>query len=387
MASWCNHVITRANAAGHASTSYISIGNSARKSSFGWLLVRSNCVRVPEHGTGADERQGFASCAKEADAGSKAGSGGDARVRSRSHAPRAVENHQRSVDEKEVAKFAAYDDGGGEGGGAWWEQSMRSPTAALHYMNRARGRFTRDVLCRHFSRDTDAVDPLRGLRVLDVGCGGGIFSESLARSGADVTGIDATPECVRAAQAHLDAYGTTGADISKHFAGTLQYRCITAEQLTVEEEGRPKSSSSDGAFFDAVVSLEVVEHVSDVEKYLETLCGLVRPGGALVMSTINRTPRSYALAILVAEEIMRWVPRGTHDWNKFVTPEEIAMLCKRHGVEITSAAGMDVDLSIRSLRQRGGLFGIESWKLSKDLSVNFIVAGSKAALAGPVETS
>ena len=209
------------------------------------------------------------------------------------------------------------------------------------------------------SRDVREMKPLAGLSVLDVGCGGGIFSESIARMGADVTGIDAALECVSAAQAHLRSYGARDP-----FANRLRYTCATAEAI-LAERGE--------ACFDVVVSIEVVEHVADVEAFMSTLCALLRPGGVLVMSTMNRTPAAFALAVFAAERLMGWLPQGTHDWNKFLTPREMAMLWNRGGVTMIETAGMQPDLrAMRSLAEPPC-----EWTLTDRLTINYIAAGTK----------
>ena len=194
------------------------------------------------------------------------------------------------------------------------------------------------------SRDVREMKPLAGLSVLDVGCGGGIFSESIARMGADVTGIDAALECNSAAQAHLRSYGA-----QDPFANRLRYTCATAEAI-LAERGE--------ACFDVVVSIEVVEHVADVEAF---------------MSTMNRTPAAFALAVFAAERLMGWLPQGTHDWNKFLTPREMAMLWNRGGVTMIETAGMQPDLrAMRSLAEPPC-----EWTLTDRLTINYIAAGTK----------
>ncbi len=185
----------------------------------------------------------------------------------------------------------------------------------------ARLTFVRDELVRHFGLMNPGLKPLKGLRVLDVGCGGGLVSEPLARMGACVVGLDPGRENVEAARAHVEGQtGSGGLD--------LTYRVGLVEELAAE-----------GLQFDAVVSLEVVEHVPDVGAFVKTCASLVRPGGALVLSTINRNLKSYALAIVAAEYVLGWLPRGTHQWDRFVTPEELARLRYRGGHGVANVQG------------------------------------------------
>ena len=198
-------------------------------------------------------------------------------------------------------------------------------------MNPVRCSFIRDVLCRHFDRDARAPEPLAGLRLLDVGCGGGILCvrrcarcvahadscacrvEPLARLGADVLGVDAVARSVAVARAHAARDPSVRTRAS--------YRAALAEELAAE-----------GARFDAVLSLEVAEHVADVPAFTAALAGLVEPRGVLVLSTVNRTLRSYALGVVAAERLLSLVPAGTHDWSRFLTPDELAGACGRAAV-------------------------------------------------------
>jgi len=213
----------------------------------------------------------------------------------------------------------------------------------LHSMNPARCQFIRDSLVNHFRLDDASPEPLFGLRVLDVGCGGGLLAESLARMGAAVTAVDAAEENVKAARAHAASDPLVQERVS--------YRAATAEQLVDEAEE-----------FDAVTCLEVVEHVQGQEEFCSNLGKLTKFGGTLIMSTMNRTPLSYAVAIVGAEYVVNAVPKGTHHWERFVTPTELTMMLDNTGLELSYIAGMTYN----------PLTG--KWKLGRDVRVNYISA-------------
>jgi 2-polyprenyl-6-hydroxyphenyl methylase/3-demethylubiquinone-9 3-methyltransferase len=197
-----------------------------------------------------------------------------------------------NVDPEEIKKFAAM-------ANAWWDP--KGEFAPLHQLNPVRLAFIREEIGIHFDLELKGRAPLTGLNILDVGCGGGLVCEPLARLGARVTGIDAARESIAAASAHA---AENGLDIV--------YENATAEHLAAQ-----------GRQFDVVLALEIIEHVMDASSFVRTVASLARPGGLLILSTINRTPEAYALAIVGAERILRWVPEGTHEFRKFVTPKEI----------------------------------------------------------------
>lgn len=236
----------------------------------------------------------------------------------------------------EIARFAAIADD-------WWDPDGKF--APLHRLNPIRVRYVRDRLAAHFAREPLAPRPLTGLSVLDVGCGGGLLSEPMARLGADVTGLDADEKGLAVADAHAREGGLA-----------IHYRCASPEDLV--REGRR-------AGFDAVTAMEVVEHVSDVPAFL-TACGeLVRPGGAVVLATLNRTLRSLALAKIGAEYVLRWLPPGTHDWRKFLKPSELAAGLRTAGLRLQDVRGMTYD----------PLSG--TWTLSHDLLVNYVAFATR----------
>ncbi|MBP0494727.1 bifunctional 2-polyprenyl-6-hydroxyphenol methylase/3-demethylubiquinol 3-O-methyltransferase UbiG [Roseomonas indoligenes] len=235
---------------------------------------------------------------------------------------------QGTVRASEVAKFDAL-------AAEWWQP--RGPMAPLHAMNPLRTGWIADRLAARHGR---AGRDLSGLRVLDVGCGAGLASEALARFGAEVTGLDAAGAALSAARAHAKAGGLS-----------IDYR-----------EGRPEDLSGT---WDAVVSLEVIEHVEERAEFLAALARVARPGGAVFLSTLNRTPRSFLIAKLGAEYVLRLLPRGTHDWKMFVTPAELGAGMRRAGMRVSDIAGMSFD----------PLSG--QWRESRDLAVNYIAMAEK----------
>jgi 2-polyprenyl-6-hydroxyphenyl methylase/3-demethylubiquinone-9 3-methyltransferase len=183
----------------------------------------------------------------------------------------------------------------------WWDEN--GPFRPLHRLGSLRMRYIRDAIAVHYGLEADSgLEPLKGFKILDVGCGGGLVCEPLARLGAAVTGIDADENAIRIAREHASGMGLA-----------IDYRAQTAEDLLKKKQS-----------FDAVLALEIVEHVTDRDFFIETCASLCKPGGLVIFSTLNRTPKSFALGIVAAEHILRWVPRGTHDWKKFVRPSELA---------------------------------------------------------------
>ncbi|MBV8131401.1 MAG: bifunctional 2-polyprenyl-6-hydroxyphenol methylase/3-demethylubiquinol 3-O-methyltransferase UbiG [Alphaproteobacteria bacterium] len=235
-----------------------------------------------------------------------------------------------TIDPGEIACFA----GQGED---WWDSEGSFRT--LHRVNPVRLGFIRQHLAAHFCRDRSSLRPFDGLTLLDIGCGGGLVAEPMARLGFAVTGIDASTEAVDAARTHAEAMGLA-----------IDYRVTAAE-----------SFAAAGRSFDTVLALEVIEHVADPADFFAAVSALVRPGGAFIGATLNRTPRSFALAILGAEYILRWLPPGTHHWRKFLRPSEFVLGMRRNGFVVTQLAGLTYD------PQRA------VWSLSPDLQVNYLV--------------
>lgn len=239
-----------------------------------------------------------------------------------------------TADADEIARFTAI-------AAEWWDPTGKF--RPLHQLAPVRMAFLRDRIVDHLGLDPAATAPLKGLKILDVGCGGGLVSEPLARLGARVTAIDA---------------GDANIDVARHHAETvgldIDYRHALAEDLLAE-----------GRTFDVVVSLEVVEHVADLGLFLETCAGLVRPGGGMALATINRTLKSLALAKVAAEYLLRWVPAGTHDWKKFVKPSELAAALRHSGMEIAALEGVSYDP-----------IG-DVWRPSRDLDMNYLAYAVK----------
>lgn len=241
---------------------------------------------------------------------------------------------QDNIDPAEVERFAAL-------ASRWWDTG--GAFRPLHQIGAARLAFIRDAVTGHFGRDPSRIRILDGLRILDVGCGGGLISEPLARLGGKVTGIDPADENIGAARSHAQAAGLA-----------IDYRAQRVEDVAASPER-----------FDVVVCLEVIEHVPDPKRFLGACADTVRPGGLLIVSTINRTTKAYGLAIVAAERVLRWLPPGTHQWERFVTTEELGDMLEAHGLEAPRLAGLSYD----PLRDR--------WTVSGDTDVNYIAAAAK----------
>lgn len=241
-----------------------------------------------------------------------------------------------TINPDEIAKFAAMAD-------EWWDP--KGKFKPLHKFNPVRLGYVRDRVIAHFGKDSTVRRPLEGVRILDIGCGGGLLSEPLARLGATMVGIDAGEKNIRIAQHHAEQSGLA-----------IDYRAVTAEAL-----------DASGERFDVVLNMEVVEHVDNVPLYMKSCASLVKPGGLMFTATINRTPRAYALAIVGAEYVLGWLPKGTHDFSKFLTPDEISALCVRNGLRIIDKTGV----VFHPLA--------DEWRPSRDLGVNYMVLAAKPA--------
>jgi 2-polyprenyl-6-hydroxyphenyl methylase / 3-demethylubiquinone-9 3-methyltransferase len=247
-----------------------------------------------------------------------------------------METHGSTIDPAEVARFAALAD-------TWWDPAGQM--GMLHKLNPVRIGFIKEAACRRFGRDAKRLDSLAGLRFLDIGCGGGILSEPMARLGAAVVGADPAEPNIEAARVHAAREGLA-----------IDYRATTAEAL-----------ADLGERFDVVLAMEVVEHVADLTLFVGRCAEMVKPGGLMVVATLNRTVKSFALAIVGAEYVLRWLPRGTHQWDKFVTPNELEIALERSGLTVTQDTGVIYNLLA------------DRWQLSSDMDVNYMVAAEKAA--------
>lgn len=243
-----------------------------------------------------------------------------------------------TIDQSEVDRFSAM-------AAEWWDPTGKFKP--LHKINPVRLAYIRDKVSAHYGRDPKAHRPLEGLRVLDIGCGGGLLSEPVARMGASVLGADASEKNIKIAMTHSAQSGVE-----------VDYRAVTAEALAAA-----------GETFDVVLNMEVVEHVADVEFFLSTCASMVRPGGLMLVSTINRTMKAAALAIVGAEYVLRWLPRGTHQYEKLVRPQEIEGPLAQSGMGVVEMKGV----FFNPLQNQ--------WNLSSDIDVNYMVLASRPGSA------
>lgn len=238
-----------------------------------------------------------------------------------------------SVDAGEIAKFSKLSE-------QWWDP--RGKMAPLHKINPLRLSYIRDAACRKFDRNARSLNCLSGLRLLDIGCGAGLLCEPFTRLGAQVIGVDPSASNIAAAKLHAE---------KGHLS--IDYRCTTIEEIDARER------------FDIVLAMEVVEHVVDVGAFLDRCASMLKPGGMMVVSTLNRNWKSFALGIVAAEYVLRWLPRGTHQWEKFVTPDELAHHLERNKLGITEQSGVVYN----PLGDR--------WTLSSDMDVNYMVVAEQ----------
>ena len=246
-----------------------------------------------------------------------------------------MQTAQSTIDPQEIAKFEAM-------AAEWWD--LEGKFKPLHMLNPCRLDYITSQIAAEFARDLDQPKPFEGLRILDIGCGGGLLCEPMARLGATVVGVDAAPRNIPVAQVHAEQSGLT-----------IDYRVGTAEDMAAA-----------GEQCDVVLNMEVVEHVADPLGYLTACRMLLKPGGLHICSTINRNPKSFAMAIVGAEWVMRWLPKGTHDWAKFITPDELFSLLQQAGLDPVDRKGFQFNPINWS------------WRLSdRDLSVNYVTASTK----------
>ncbi|MDV3252053.1 bifunctional 2-polyprenyl-6-hydroxyphenol methylase/3-demethylubiquinol 3-O-methyltransferase UbiG [Devosia sp. BK] len=243
---------------------------------------------------------------------------------------------ETTINDAEIAKFTAMAE-------EWWDP--KGKFKPLHKFNPVRLAYIRDNLISHFGRDTTIMRPLEGLKIVDIGCGGGLLCEPLTRLGATVTGVDAAQRNITIAKIHAEK-----SDLD------IDYRVTTSETLATA-----------GDKFDVVLNMEVVEHVDNVPLYMKSCADLVAPGGLMFTATLNRTARAYALAVVGAEYVLRWLPKGTHDWRKFLTPDEIHSLITRNGLKV--------------IEDKGVVFHpiADEWRLSEDTGINYMVLAHRPA--------
>ncbi|MBO6640105.1 MAG: bifunctional 2-polyprenyl-6-hydroxyphenol methylase/3-demethylubiquinol 3-O-methyltransferase UbiG [Roseitalea sp.] len=244
-----------------------------------------------------------------------------------------------TIDQAEVDRFSKL-------AAEWW--NPKGKFKPLHKFNPVRLTYIRDTVCAHFGRDPHAPKPFDGLRLLDIGCGGGLLSEPMARLGADVVGADASETNIEVAKIHAEQSGVT-----------VDYRATTSEALEAA-----------GEMFDIVLNMEVVEHVADVDLFMKSCAAMVRPGGLMFVATINRTAKAWGLAIFGAEYVLGWLPKGTHQYEKLVKPSEIDAALSGTGVEVFDRSGVFYNVLA------------DEWRLSRDMDVNYMVVARRGVDCG-----
>jgi len=241
-----------------------------------------------------------------------------------------------SIDQKEINHFETLSH-------TWWDET--GPFKTLHQLNPTRIQFIRDHVMNHFQEvQSNTQRPFGGFSLLDIGCGGGLLAEPMSRLGAEVMGIDAVENNIQIAKIHAQSQELE-----------ITYQATTAETLAVNKQ-----------LFDIVVCMEVIEHVASVPEFIATCCSLVKPGGILFLSTLNQTIKSFALGIVAAEYILGWVPRGTHQWRKFVRPRDLRRSLEINGFKLTDIKGVHYNLLHKN------------WRINEDLSVNYMVCAVKS---------
>ena len=241
---------------------------------------------------------------------------------------------QSTIDQAEIDRFSAM-------AAEWWDP--KGKFRPLHKFNPVRLQYIKEKVCENFDRDIRDPKALKGLRILDIGCGGGLLSEPMARMGAEIIGADASETNIEIARLHAEQSGLD-----------IDYRAVTSEAL--EKEGEK---------FDVVLNMEVVEHVADVDLFLASCARMVNPGGLMFVATINRTQKAKALAIFMAENVLRWLPKGTHQYEKLVRPDEIKTPLGSEGMEIIDQTGVFYNVFT------------DSWNMSRDMDVNYMMLARK----------
>ena len=241
---------------------------------------------------------------------------------------------ETTIDQSEVDRFSAM-------AAEWWDPSGKF--RPLHKFNPVRLQYIKEQICEHFNRDISDREALKGLRILDIGCGGGLLSEPMARMGANVTGADASEINIEVAKIHAKQSGLK-----------IDYRAVTSEEL-----------QANGEKFDVILNMEVVEHVADVDLFMTSCAKMVKPDGLMFIATINRTPKARALAIFMAENVLKWLPKGTHQYEKLVQPQEIEAPLNAQGMEVIDKTGVFYNVFQ------------DRWNKSSDMDVNYMLLAKR----------